>query len=86
MKHQDTRHQIAQSWTPSDFFKWYMKTSHASRGTVQKLTSDYLHGMDSAQIKALTSFSNDLVEDLARHRKRKICESQLRENEELIIW
>ena len=82
MKHQDTRHQIAQSWTPSDFLKWYMKTSHASR----ELTSDYLYGMENAQIKALTRIASDLVEDLARHRKRELCEIQLLEGEELTVW
>ena len=82
MKHQDTRHQIAQGWSSIDLMNWYIKTSHASR----KLTADYLHAMDDEQIKALTQITNDLVEDLARHRKCKICESQLRKGEELTIW
>ena len=68
--------------TPSDFLKWYTKTSHASR----KLTADYLYGMDDIQVKALTRITNDLVDDLARHRKRKICENQLRDCERLIVW
>ena len=72
----------ARDWTPADFLKWYCKTLHASR----TMTADYLYGMEDAQIEALTRLANDLLEDLARHRKGKIAIGQLNENEQLTNW
>jgi hypothetical protein len=50
------------------------------------MTSDYLYGMEDAEVKALTRVTNDLVDDLARHRKRKLCIEQLNEGEQLANW
>jgi hypothetical protein len=79
---QRARYHRARDWTPADFLSWYMKTSHASRN----MTSDYLYGMEDAEVKALTRVTNDLVDDLARHRKRKLCIERLNEGEQLANW
>ena len=65
-----------------DFLKWYAKTSHASRS----MTANHLYEMEEADVKALTRLANDLIDDLARHRKRKICIGQLNEGEHLVNW
>lgn len=79
---QRKRFHEARNWTATDFLKWYCKTSHASR----QMIADYLYGMSDADVKALSRLSADLVKDLERHRKRKLCIEQLNENEQLKNW
>jgi hypothetical protein len=79
---QRKRFHEARNWTAADFLKWYCKTSHASR----QMTADYLYGMSDADVKALSRVLDDLADDLARHRKRKLCIEQLNENEQLKNW
>ena len=48
--------------------------------------ADYLYGMETEQVKELTCIVNDLVDDLARHRKRLLAMEQLTEAEQLAVW
>jgi hypothetical protein len=50
------------------------------------MTTNHLYEMEEADVKALTRLANDLIDDLARHRKRKICIGQLNEGEHLVNW
>jgi len=77
-----TRYQLAREWTPRQFLAWYSKDSHAS--IVQ--AADHLYGMETEQVTALTRMTNDLVDDLARHRKRLLAMEQLTEAEQLEVW
>ena len=76
------RYHKARDWTPADFLKWYIKTSHASI----HMTADYLYGMEDADVKALQRIHDDLGEALVRHGKRKLCIEQLNEGEQLTNW
>ena len=75
------RYNQSRDWTSADFLKWYAKEweTHVSRN----MAADYLYGMEDNQVTALTRVANDLLDDLARHRKRKIAIEQLNENEQL---
>ena len=62
----------ARNWTSKQFLAWYSKETHAS----QSMTADYLYGMEDEQVKALTRLANDLIDDLAQNRKRKLALKQ----------
>ena len=62
----------ARNWTPKQFLAWYSKETHASRN----MTADHLFGMEDEQVEALTRLANDLIDDLARNRKRKLALKQ----------
>tara|TARA_R110000824_G_scaffold253477_1_gene442437 strand:+ start:367 stop:576 length:210 start_codon:yes stop_codon:yes gene_type:complete len=66
----------------AEFMKWYISTSHASRNK----TAVHLFEMEDADVKALQRIRDDLGDDLARHRKRKICIEQLNDGEQLTHW
>ena len=72
----------SRDWTPKQFLAWYSKETHASRN----MTADHLFGMEDEQVEALTRLANDLIDDLARNRKRKLAMAQLFENEQLTNW
>ena len=65
-----------------EFLKWYVKSLHASRDK----TAQHLHEMEDRDVVLLTRLANDLTDDLARHRKRKLCAEQLNESEQLMNW
>ena len=65
-----------------EFLKWYVKSSHASRDK----TAQHLHEMEDRDVVLLTRLAHDLTDDLARHRKRKLCIGQLNESEKLVNW
>jgi len=80
----------SRNWSATDFLKWYVKSVRVGTlGKVlssRKMAADYLYGMEDDQILELTRLANDLLDDLARHRKRKTAMSQLSENETLSTW
>ena len=77
----------SRNWSAADFLKWYANSGRVGLGHASReMTSDYLYGMEDDQILKLTRSVNDLLDDLARHRKRKIAMSQLSEGETLSIW
>ena len=65
-----------------EFLKWYVKSSHASRN----MSAQHLYEMEDGDVMILTRLANDLTDDLARHRKRKLCIGQLNESEQLMNW
>lgn len=76
------RYNLSRNWSPADFLKWYAGASNMSRD----MAADYLFGMGDADVQALIRLANDLIDDLARNSKREIATSQLRDNEELLLY
>tara|TARA_R110002020_G_scaffold397181_1_gene607286 strand:- start:37 stop:189 length:153 start_codon:yes stop_codon:yes gene_type:complete len=50
------------------------------------MSAQHLYEMEDGDVMILTRLANDLTDDLARHRKRKLCIGQLNESEQLMNW
>jgi len=79
------RYQLAREWTPRQFLAQYAR-DHSPLACHRMQAADYLYGMETEQVKELTCIVNDLVDDLARHRKRLLAMEQLTEAEQLAVW
>ena len=68
----------------NQFIKWYasQRDSHVSHAKAAKV----LDAMDGADKRIVQRIVDDMMDDLARDRKRQICKTQLFEGESLRVW
>ena len=68
----------------NEFIKWYAsrKDSHVSHAKASKV----LDAMGGADKRIVQRIVDDMMDDLARDRKRQICRTQLFEGEQLRVW